>query len=109
MQYPKSTIIDKVYKVIIKRKEALPERSYVASLYKNGLEKILEKVEEESSELLEASRDGGKREIIHETADLWFHVLILLGEKGITPDDIYRELENRFGRSGIEEKEARKK
>lgn len=103
-----SQILDALYKVILERKRTLPEGSYVASLLKTGLDGILNKVEEEATELILASKGRGKKEIVHELADLLFHTLVLLGEKDIAPQEVYMELKRRFGKSGIEEKEARR-
>src|SRR3972149_6570622 len=89
------------------RKKASPEKSYVASLYAKGLDKILEKVKEESAELVEAAKIGKREEIIHEMADLWFHTLVLLGQKDISLPDILNEFKRRSGISGIEEKAGR--
>jgi phosphoribosyl-ATP pyrophosphohydrolase/phosphoribosyl-AMP cyclohydrolase len=102
-------ILNELYRVIIERKGARPESSYVASLYEKGLEKILKKVSEESSELIEASKGGKREEIVHEICDLWFHSMVLLGNTGIDLEDVFKELGRRFGTSGIEEKESRKK
>lgn len=102
-------ILAELFKIIEQRKKASAEKSYVASLYAKGIDKILEKVEEESGELVEAAKDGKKKEIIHEVADLWFHTLVLLGQKNISLQEILNELQRRSGVSGIEEKAARKK
>jgi phosphoribosyl-ATP pyrophosphohydrolase/phosphoribosyl-AMP cyclohydrolase len=102
-------ILNELYRVIIERKGASPESSYVASLYAKGLEKILKKVGEESSELIDASRGGRSKEMVHEICDLWFHTMVLLGHTGIDLEEVFGELKRRFGTSGIEEKESRKK
>ena len=77
------------------------EGSYVSSLFKKGRDKILKKIGEEASEVVIGSKNDKKEEIIYEIADLWFHSLVLLGYHDITPEDIYKELEKRFGKSGI--------
>ncbi|MBI3397895.1 MAG: bifunctional phosphoribosyl-AMP cyclohydrolase/phosphoribosyl-ATP diphosphatase HisIE [Deltaproteobacteria bacterium] len=97
-----------LFKTIEQRKKASPEKSYVASLYAKGLKEILEKIREESAELIEAAKGGKKKEIIHEVADLWFHTLVLLGQKDISLQEILNELKRRSGASGIEEKASRK-
>lgn len=102
-------VLAELFKIIEQRKKASAEKSYVASLYAKGIDKILEKIEEESGELVEAAKDGKKKEIIHEVADLWFHTLVLLGQKNISLQEILNELQRRSGVSGIEEKAARKK
>lgn len=102
-------ILAELFKIIEQRKKNSAEKSYVASLYAKGIDKILEKIEEESGELVEAAKGGKKKEIIHEMADLWFHTLVLLGQKNISLQEILNELQRRSGVSGIEEKAARKK
>lgn len=101
--------LSELFKTIEQRKKASPEKSYVSSLYAKGLDKILDKVKEESAELVEAAKSGKKEEIIHEMADLWFHTLVLLGQKDISLQDILNELKRRSCISGIEEKATRKK
>ena len=101
------TIFDRVFDVIIKRKQSSPEKSYVAYLMDGGTDIILKKICEESSELIFAVKNENRSEQIHELADLWFHMLVLMGHKGITLTDISRELENRFGHSGFDEKANR--
>ena len=102
-QNPKTTF-DRVFDVILKRKQSSPEKSYVAYLMDGGTDIILKKICEESSELIIAAKNENRSEQIHELADLWFHMLVLMGQKGITLTDIYRERENRFGQSGFDEK-----
>ncbi len=102
-------IIKELYRVIRERKGASPESSYVASLYEKGLEKILEKVKEESGEFIEAARGDDREAIVREISDLWFHTMVLLGHEDIDIDRVFVELKERFGRSGLEEKESRKK
>ena len=94
-------VIDKIYEVILDRKRNLREGSYVSSLFKNGKDKILKKIGEEASEVVIGSKNDKKEEIIYEIADLWFHTLVLLGYHDISPEDIYKELQKRFGKSGI--------
>ncbi|MDP2690591.1 MAG: bifunctional phosphoribosyl-AMP cyclohydrolase/phosphoribosyl-ATP diphosphatase HisIE [Deltaproteobacteria bacterium] len=100
-------VIKELYNIVLERKKASPEKSYVASLYAKGLPKILEKVEEESGELIEAAREKGKADVVYEMSDLWFHTLVLLANEGIGIEEIFAELSRRFGLSGIEEKKSR--
>lgn len=100
-------IIDAVYRVIQQRKASSAERSYVASLYAKGLDKILGKIGEEATEVAVAGKGGVIEEVVGEVADLWFHTLILLGYYDVPPERIYTELQRRFGRSGLEEKASR--
>ena len=98
---------DRVYDVIVERKQSSPEKSYVAYLMDGGSDMILKKISEESAEVITAVKNGNKTEQIHELADLLFHMLVLMGYKGITLMDISRELEKRFGQSGFDEKANR--
>lgn len=100
-------VLTELYAVLMERKKADPEKSYVASLYAKGLSKILEKVEEESGELVEAAKEKGRSDVIYEMADLWFHTLVLLANEDIGTEEIFGELARRFGLSGIEEKMSR--
>jgi phosphoribosyl-AMP cyclohydrolase / phosphoribosyl-ATP pyrophosphohydrolase len=102
-------VIKDVFEVIKKRKSASADKSYVASLYSKGLPKILEKVKEESGELIEAAEKKGKNDVVYELCDLWFHSMVLLANQGIDIEDVFGELARRFGTSGIEEKESRPK
>ncbi|MBT8126733.1 MAG: phosphoribosyl-ATP diphosphatase [Gammaproteobacteria bacterium] len=93
--------------VLEQRKQAEAETSYVASLYAKGLDAILKKIGEEATEVVMAAKDGDDEKVIHETADLWFHCLVLLAHKGLGPDDVIQELSRRFGVSGHDEKASR--
>lgn len=94
------------------RKGAAADESYVASLYAKGLDKILEKVGEEAVETILAAKnvkagsDPADR-LISETADLWFHSLVMLADLGLGPEAVLEELQRRFGLSGHDEKAAR--
>ena len=87
----------------------VPESSYVAKLYSKGLDAILKKVGEEATETVMAAKDGNKEQIVYETADLWFHTLVMLSEQGLSHEDVLNELARRFGMSGLEEKANRPK
>ncbi len=100
-------VIERLNDVLIARKQADPADSYVAGLYARGLDAILKKLGEESSETIIAAKNGGSEQIIHETADLWFHSLVLLAALDIDPQLVLAELDQRFGRSGLEEKASR--
>ncbi len=102
-----TNIINELAEVLIDRKKAEPDTSYVASLYAKGSAGILEKIEEESGELVDAAKTGKADSVIHETADLWFHSLVLLSYMEIHPAEVFSELERRFGVSGHEEKAGR--
>ncbi|HXH72138.1 MAG TPA: phosphoribosyl-ATP diphosphatase [Mariprofundaceae bacterium] len=102
-------VLKELTEVLEVRKSHSPETSYVASLYAKGLDKILEKVGEEAVETIIAAKNGDRDKIIYETADLWFHTLVMLAERGLTADDVLYELDRRFGLSGHEEKASRSK
>lgn len=102
-------ILGELFEVLKERKTASGEKSYVASLYAKGLDKILSKVEEESAELIEAAREKGPDDVVYELCDLWFHTMVLLANEGIELDRAFGELARRFGISGIEEKASRGK
>jgi phosphoribosyl-ATP pyrophosphohydrolase len=92
---------------LAERLKADPKTSYVASLAAKGQDAILRKVIEEAAETLLASKEGDKLHLIHETADLWFHSMVLLAWHGARPEDVLAELARREGTSGIEEKKSR--
>ena len=102
-------ILQQLAQVLEERKKADPDSSYVAKLYGKGLDSILKKIGEEATETVMAAKDGNKEQIIYETADLWFHTLVMLAQQGLGPDDILNELARRFGLSGLEEKANRSK
>ncbi|MEZ5508451.1 MAG: phosphoribosyl-ATP diphosphatase [Gammaproteobacteria bacterium] len=99
--------------VLEQRKQAAADSSYVAGLYHKGLNKILEKVGEESVEMIiaakDAERSGDMSDVIYETADVWFHSLVALHKLGLSSDDILKELARRFDLSGLVEKANREK
>jgi len=100
-------IFTRIAVVLESRKGAEPGSSYVAGLYADGLEKILEKIAEESTETIIAAKEGDKNAIIHETADLWFHTMVMLSHLELGPDQVLEELERRFNISGLQEKASR--
>ncbi|MDD5228380.1 MAG: phosphoribosyl-ATP diphosphatase [Methylococcales bacterium] len=93
--------------VLEQRKEQSGDKSYVASLYEKGLNSILKKIGEEAAEVIIAAKDGDAEQIIYETADLWFHCMVLLAQQGLNPNDVLNELHRRFGLSGLDEKAQR--
>ena len=102
-----SDVLDRLAELLEQRKSANPDSSYVAKLYAKGMDSILKKVGEEATETVIAAKGGNKDEIIYETADLWFHTLIMLAKAGLKPQDVLDELARREGLSGITEKESR--
>ncbi len=104
-------VLTELARVLEERKNAAPESSYVASLHHKGLNKILEKVGEECTETVlaakDAERDGNTDDLVYETADLWFHSLVMLSHFNVHPDVVLDELARRFNVSGHAEKAAR--
>ena len=104
-------ILKQLTEVLEQRKQSSADDSYVASLHQKGLNKILEKIGEESVETILAARDseqtGDNSKVVYETADLWFHSLVMLSHLDIEVDEVLKELERRFGLSGLEEKANR--
>ena len=106
-------VLTKLTEILSNRKNASAEDSYVASLHAKGLNKILEKVGEEATEVIIAAKDantnGDLKELVSETADLWFHTLVMLSNLGSNADAVLEELARRFDISGLEEKSNRSK
>lgn len=106
-----SDVLKQLCEVIEARKQSPADQSYVASLHSAGLNKILEKVGEESVEAILAARDaqdsGNNDKLIYETADLWFHSLVMLSHLGADGHAVLDELERRFDLSGLDEKASR--
>jgi phosphoribosyl-ATP pyrophosphohydrolase len=101
-------ILERLQAAIAARRGGDPAVSYVARLNAKGLDAILKKVGEEATETVIAGKGGERAALVHETADLWFHCLVLLDRCAIPVDEVLAELERREGRSGIEEKASRK-
>jgi len=107
-----SDVLTQLNAILAERRESAdPDSSYVASLHAKGLNKILEKVGEECTETVIAAKDaavsGNNQELIYETADLWFHSLVMLSHLGENADSVLDELARRFNLSGLAEKAAR--
>ena len=105
-------ILAELEQTLIARKAAAADDSYVASLYAKGLNKILEKVGEEATEVILAAKDlasdeDGRKALTGEVADLWFHTMVMLSHLDISHTEILAVLQQRFGLSGLEEKAAR--
>ena len=94
--------------VLESRKGGDPDKSYVARLFSKGPDAILKKIGEEATETVMAAKDGVPASIVAETADLWFHCMVMLAHYGLKPADVLAELERREGLSGLAEKAARK-
>jgi len=106
-----TSVLEQLDRVIKARQQEDPDSSYVAALHHKGLNKILEKLGEESIETIIAAKDaqnsGNKDALIYETADLWFHSLVMLSALNCNSEDVMQELARRFGVSGIQEKASR--
>jgi phosphoribosyl-ATP pyrophosphohydrolase len=108
MAVKQAEILERLAAKIAVRLKSDPATSYVASLAAKGQDAILKKVAEEAAETLLASKDGDKLHLIRETADLWFHSMVLLAWHGVDSADVLAELQRREGTSGIEEKASRR-
>jgi phosphoribosyl-ATP pyrophosphohydrolase len=102
-------ILQRLTETIASRKGAAAETSYVAKLFSKGEDAILKKVGEEATEVLLAAKGGDKVDLVYETADLWFHCMVLLAQHDLSAEDVLKELARREGVSGITEKMSRKK
>ena len=106
-----SDVLSQLGDILEQRKNADSDVSYVASLHEKGLNKILEKVGEEAIEVVIAAKDaqidGVANDLVYETADLWFHTLVMLSHMGERPEAVINELARRFDLSGLEEKASR--
>lgn len=102
-------ILQRLTQTIESRKGTAAESSYVAKLFSKGEDAILKKVGEEATEVLLAAKGGDKAHLVYETADLWFHCMVLLAQHGLSADDVLNELARREGVSGIAEKQSRPK
>ena len=100
-------VLAEVAAILEARKQADPDTSYVAKLYAEGRDAILKKVGEEAIETVLAAKNTDPQALVYETADLWFHTMVMLAEQGLGPQDVLTELKRRFGLSGLAEKAAR--
>jgi phosphoribosyl-ATP pyrophosphohydrolase len=100
--------LDRLYDQVLARKTADPSRSYTAKLLKEGVAKCAKKVGEEGVEVAIAALTGDNRERVAESADLLYHLCVLWVAAGVDPTDVYAELAAREGRSGLDDKAARK-
>lgn len=101
-------ILQRLTETLEARKQAAPETSYVAKLFSKGEDAILKKIGEEATEVILASKGGDRTHLVYETADLWFHCMVLLAQHGLKAEDVLSELARREGLSGIAEKNSRK-
>ena len=108
MADPGGVILDRLFSVILSRRGDDPEESYVAHQFQSGTSRIAQKVGEEAIETVLAALGNDKNELISESADLLFHLMVLWADKGLAPSDIYAELIRREGVSGLDAKKAGK-
>ncbi len=104
-----SDILQRLTETLKARKNAAPDTSYVAKLFSTGEDAILKKIGEEATEVILASKQGDMTHLVYETADLWFHCMVLLAHHGVCAQDVLNELARREGLSGIAEKNSRAK
>ncbi len=102
-----AAILDRLHEVISERRTATPRRSHSARLLARGTPKVAQKLGEEAFECLIEAISGDKRKLIGESADVLYHLVVLWVDQGVTPDDVWRELERREGTGGLEEKRSR--
>jgi phosphoribosyl-ATP pyrophosphohydrolase len=105
-----SSIFSQLMATIEDRRDNPPERSYTTSLFRGGVDKIGGKILEEAQEVVEAAGEPGEdaqSHLVHEAADLIYHLFVMLGHRGVKLDDVETELQRRFGVSGLDEKESR--
>lgn len=100
-------ILERLGRTLAQRRDADPETSYSAMLMQGGADAVLRKIGEEATEVVIAGGGSDERALVHEIADLWFHTLVLLAQRGLGPADVLAELERRGGVSGHDEKAAR--
>jgi len=102
-----ASVLDRLFEIVVARREERPEGSYVVSLLDGGWEAIEAKLREEAQEVVDAARDESDEALAHEAADLLFHLWVMLASRGLEPSAVYAELERRFGIGGLEEKASR--
>ncbi|MGH8445954.1 MAG: phosphoribosyl-ATP diphosphatase [Solimonas sp.] len=100
-------VLSQLYATIESRKGADAKASYIASLYAKGVDGIAKKIGEEAAETIIAAKNPDDGSLVHELADLWFHTLVLMAQRGLALDQLTGELSRRFGTSGHAEKAAR--
>ncbi|MGB1547233.1 MAG: phosphoribosyl-ATP diphosphatase [Alphaproteobacteria bacterium] len=104
----KEAVLSRLFAVIESRRGADPESSYTAQLLAGGVEKVAQKLDEEARETVRAATQEDRAALVHESADLLYHLLTLLAARDVTLEKVFDELKRREGTSGIEEKKSRK-
>tara|TARA_B100000315_G_scaffold259008_1_gene313192 strand:+ start:673 stop:1365 length:693 start_codon:yes stop_codon:yes gene_type:complete len=97
LPHARGGVIDRLYDIIMNRRKHPNDQSYVSTLMQGGQDRILKKITEEAGEMILGSKNQNPKEIISETTDLLFHMLIVLGFHDISPQELYQELTNRYG------------
>lgn len=100
--------LTRIARAIEERKSGDADASYVANLFAGGEDAILKKIGEEATETVLAAKGGDRLHLVRETADLWFHCMVMLSHYGLGPQDVIAELQRREGISGLDEKAARR-
>ena len=108
MKHGHDETLARIAQAIVERRDDDAARSYVARLFAKGEDAILKKIGEEATETVLAAKEGDRLHLVRETADLWFHCMVMLAYYGLGPQDVIAELHRREGISGIDEKAARK-
>jgi phosphoribosyl-ATP pyrophosphohydrolase len=103
-----ATVLERLYEAILSRRGGDPESSHTARLFQKGTPKIAQKLGEEAVEAVIAGVKGDRANLVHESADLLYHLLVLWADQGLRPEEVWRELERRRSGSGVEEKASRK-
>ena len=101
--------LERLAATIAERRNGDPAKSYVAGLLAGSEDAVLKKIGEEATETVLAAKGGDRLHLVRETADLWFHCMVLLARHGLGPGDVLAELHRREGIPGLDEKAARKK
>ena len=109
MKTGQTEVLERIAAAIEKRQNGDVKASYVAKLFSQGDDAMLKKIGEEATETVLAAKSGDRLHLVRETADLWFHCMIVLARHGLGPGDVLAELQRREGISGIDEKISRKK
>lgn len=107
MMPPTSDVLHRLSETLLSRRNADPNSSYTAQLFSKGPDAILKKIGEECAELIMAAKDGKRLNIVWESTDVIYHVMVLLAFNGLTIDDVLQDMRRREGISGIDEKKAR--
>jgi phosphoribosyl-ATP pyrophosphohydrolase len=101
-------MLHRISETLLERRRADPETSYTAQLMSKGPDSILKKIGEECAELIMAGKEGNRLHVVWESADVLYHIMVLLAFHGLSIEDVLQEMRRREGISGIDEKKSRK-